>query len=261
MESVTGRSCRATPSVLDGPLLELQVQELEDAPELRAGVLDQRLVADVDQRGGRVAEEARDRGDIALEDGVVPDRDLVIAVVEGVRVGGEHGQGRPRQHQVAGLRVEPGEKREHERVGRRLVEEERPSRRGREPALVEMIRVGAVRREEVLLAARQPPDQLADASLRDDGVVRGVVHTLVVAEVRQGAIFECAPSIRATRVDPERGADTRKTSFSSTCGLPSFGRGVSLPAGSDRRKPDHVPLATRYNPARGPAGGRQTDPI
>ena len=108
-----------------------------------------------------LAQEARDRRHVALEQGIETVGGLEIAVEEGLDVRAPDRQRMAGQHHVARLRIELRHEVEHERIGRRLVEQMRAARGG-EQAGVEQVRVRAQRLEVVGLAARKPRDELAD---------------------------------------------------------------------------------------------------
>src|SRR5262249_4910357 len=174
----------AALAVLDCRGLEGHVEILADAPEVRLGLLHQLLVSYVDQGHRLLAHHPRQRGNVAREDRVVRDGDLVVAIEEGLDVGRQHRQRMAGEHDVAGAGIEPDEEGQDERVRGRLVEEVALARSGREDAPVERVGVCAQRVEIVGFAARQLRDQLLDR-LRDVGrIVRRLLDGVEVAEVR-----------------------------------------------------------------------------
>ena len=74
---------------------------------------------------GRLAQESRDRRDIAFEQRIVGVGHAVVPVEERIDVGGPDRDRVPREDDVARVGIEPGEEVEGERVGGRLVEQQR----------------------------------------------------------------------------------------------------------------------------------------
>ena len=215
---------------------------IADAAEVGLRLAHQLLVLDVHERHRPLAQHARERGHVAGEERVVVERHLVVAVEERLDPGGEDGERVARQDHVVRLRVEPGQERQHEGVGRGLVEEEALAGRGREHAAVERVGVGAQRVQVVLLAARQVGDQLADRLLGVLRVVGRLLDLRVVAqvrdrrdEVRLGALIDGRVRAQHARQQRRAGARRPDQEDETLLHLTAPRRGASRAASRDRR--------------------------